>query len=111
MTNTTDEGPIARAQRRALELSGEECLALAQLEAEQLVRDLGRTPSFAEQVLLEHVAYINVRIGKLREWGQHAEADKATRLLATLLRAFEKKSKPAVVKKLLEKELIERPEG
>jgi hypothetical protein len=89
MTDTTDEEPIARALRRAREL-GEECLALAKLEVERLTQNLGRTPSFAERVLLEHVAYLTVRIRALRSWGRHREADDATRLLATLLKNFEK---------------------
>jgi hypothetical protein len=95
MTDNIDETPIGRTRRRAFEL-GEGCLILAKIEAEQLVQNLGRTPSFAEKVLLEHVAYINVRIGKLREWCQHGEADKATRLLASLLKDFEKESKSTV---------------
>jgi hypothetical protein len=88
MTDILDEGPIARARRRAFEL-GEGCLALVKMEAEQLAQDLGRQPSFAEKRLIEQVAYLNVRIGKLRVWGRVGEADKATRLLAILLRAFE----------------------
>jgi hypothetical protein len=103
MTDTTDEEPIARALRRAREL-GEECLALAKLEVERLTQNLGRTPSFAERVLLEHVAYLTVRIRALRSWGRHREADDATRLLATLLKNFEKKSRSTVAK-LLEDEI------
>lgn len=89
MTNSLDEGPIARNRRRALEL-GEQCLALAKIEAEQLFRDLGRKPSLAEKPLLEQIAYLTVRVRKLRELGQVREADDATRLLATILVAFEK---------------------
>jgi hypothetical protein len=90
-TGNSDEGPIARARRRAFEL-GEGCLILAKTEAEQLAQELGRKPSFAEKCLFEHVAYLTVRIRTLRRWGQTREADDATRLLATLLRGFEKKS-------------------
>ena len=89
MTNSLDEGPIARNRRRALEL-GEQCLALAKIEAEQLFRDLGRKPSLAEKPLLEQIAYLTVQVRKLRELGQVREADDATRLLATILVAFEK---------------------
>jgi hypothetical protein len=103
MTKNSYEGPIARARRRAFEL-GEGCLILAKTEAEQLAQELGRKPSFAEKCLFEHVGYLTVRIRTLRRWEQTREADEATRLLATLLRAFEKKSKPSVAK-LLEKQI------
>jgi hypothetical protein len=92
MTDNSDEGPIARARRRAFEL-GEGCLALAKLEAEQLAQDLDRKPSFAEKLLLEQIAYFRVRVQKLRAWGRAREAEDTTKLLATILIAFEKKSK------------------
>jgi hypothetical protein len=101
--SNTDERSIAGARRRAFEL-GEGCLILAKIEAERLAQSLGRTPSFGEKVLLEHVAYVNIRIGKLREWGLHGEAEKATRLLATLLKNFEKERK-LTLGKLLEEEI------
>jgi hypothetical protein len=49
-----------------------------------------RKPSLAEKPLLERIAYLTVRVRKLTEWGQVREADDATRLLATILVAFEK---------------------
>jgi hypothetical protein len=103
MIENSDEGPIARGRRRALEL-GEACLAQAELEAEQLAQDLGRKPTFAEKLLIEQIAYLSVRVRRLRAWGRSREADDTTRLLATILIAFEKKSKP-VVKNLLEEQI------
>jgi hypothetical protein len=104
MTDTTDEGPIARGRRRALELSGEECLAAARLEAEQLIQNLGRKPSVAEKLFLEEIAYLRVRVRRLRAWGQTREAEKAARLLATLLKDFAKEAKSTVAE-LLEDEI------
>jgi hypothetical protein len=91
MTDKFDELSIACARRRAFEL-GAGCLALAKLEAEELTQRLGRTVTFAEMVLIEHVAYASVRARNSRNRGLHREADKETRLLATLLKHFEKQS-------------------
>jgi hypothetical protein len=91
-TENSDEGPIARARRRAFEL-GEGCVSLAKSEAGQLASDLGRKPSFAEKLLLEQIAYLSVRVRRLRAWGRAREAEDTTKLLATILIAFEKKSK------------------
>jgi hypothetical protein len=67
-----NEGPIARARQRAREL-GEEGLALAKREAEQLIQDFGREPTGSERILLEHVA-INT-IGRLRLRSSRREPD------------------------------------
>jgi hypothetical protein len=104
MTDTTDEGPIARGRRRALELSGEECLAAARLQAEQLIQNLDRKPSVVEKILLEEIAYLRVRVQRLNAWGQTRLADKAARLLANLLKDFKKEPNPTVGK-LLEDEI------
>jgi hypothetical protein len=82
MTDNSDETTIARARRRAIELSGEECLAAARLEAETLIQALGRMPSVAEKLLLEQIAYFRVRLPRLRTWGQTRESERAARLLA-----------------------------
>ena len=92
MTDNIDETTIGRARPRAQEL-GEESLASAKLEAEQLTQDLGRESSVTEKILLEQIAYLRVRVPRLRAWGQTREADKAARLLANLLGNFEKESK------------------
>jgi hypothetical protein len=95
MTKTKYEGKIARDLRRGREL-GEECLDSAKIEAERLVRSLGRALSFAEEALLDEVAYLRVRSKILRKWGLHSEADKATRLLDTLVKNFDKKFRSTV---------------
>jgi hypothetical protein len=103
MTKNLDEGPIARSRRRALEL-GEQCLALAKVEAERLIQeDLGRKPSLAEKLLLDEIACLKVRVARLREWGMVREADDTAKLLATILIAFEKNSKQKL--KILQEEV------
>jgi hypothetical protein len=104
MTDTTDETKIARDRRRAKELSGGECLGAARLEAEQLTQVLRRKPSVAEKLLLEEIAYLRVRVRRLRAWAQTREADKAARLLANLLKDF-KKEFNGTVAQLLEDEI------
>jgi hypothetical protein len=103
MSDNIDETTIGRTRRRAFEL-GEGCLSLAKLEAKRLAQNLGRTPAFADEILVEPLAYLIIRSKTLRNWGLHGEADKATRLLATLLKNFEKESKLTVAK-LLEDEI------
>src|ERR1700683_3041859 len=93
MTETTNETKAARDRRRALELSDEECWAAARLMAEQLIQELGRKPSVAEKLLLEEIAYLRVRVRRLRAWGQTREAEKAARQLANLLKDFKKEPK------------------
>jgi hypothetical protein len=99
MTDNIDETTIGRTRRRDFEL-GEGCLSQAKLEAKRLAQNLGRTPAFADEILVEPIAYLIIRSRTLRNWGLHGEADKATRLLAVLLKDFEKKSKPTVAKAL-----------
>jgi hypothetical protein len=74
------EGAIARAQSKARAL-GEECLAVAKREAEQVILDLGRQPGLAERRCIEHVAILDVRVRTLRAWNMDREADDATKLL------------------------------
>jgi hypothetical protein len=95
MTDNIDETTIGRTRRRAFEL-GEGCLS----QAKRLAQNLGRTSAFADEILVEPIAYLIIRSRTLRNWGLHGEADKATRLLAVLLKDFEKKSKPTVAKAL-----------
>jgi hypothetical protein len=99
MTDTTNETKIARNRRRALELRGEECLAAARLEAEQLIQGFGRKPSLTEKLLLDEIAYLRVRLRRLRAWGQTRDAEKVARLLANLLKDLKKEPK------LLEEEI------
>jgi hypothetical protein len=79
-----NEGPIARARQRAREL-GEEGLALAKREAEQLIQDFGREPTGSERILLEHIAILDVRIRALRKWRRQREADALTLVLVKSL--------------------------
>ena len=85
--------------RRAFEL-GEGCLSQAKLEAERLAQNLGRTPALADEILLEPIAYLIIRSRTLRNWGLHGEAGEATRLLATLLKGFEKEARSTMTKLL-----------
>jgi hypothetical protein len=86
---SSNEGPIARARRRTREL-GEEGLALAKREAEQLFQDLGRKPSGTERILLEQVVTLNVRARTLRAWGRANEADGVARLLISAISVLHK---------------------
>jgi len=79
-----NEGPIARARRRAREL-GEDGLALAKCEADQIIQGLGREPDFAERRCIEHFAILDVRVRTLRAWNLHEAADDATSLLMKAL--------------------------
>jgi hypothetical protein len=80
-----NDGSIARAERRAREL-GEEGLALAMREAEEIILSLDYRPGLAERRCIEHVTILDVRVRALRSWNAHKEADKATLLLMTALR-------------------------
>ena len=88
-SDTNNEGTIARDRRRAREL-GEEGLALAKCEAQRLIQCLGREPTVAERILIEHVATVDVRARTLRAWGRHKEADAVTLILSKLLNDFHK---------------------
>jgi hypothetical protein len=93
MTDTTDETKIARDRRRAVELSGGECLAAARIEAEQLTQDLHRKAALGEKLLLDEIAFQRVWVRRLRAWGRIREAERAARLLVSLLKNFKKESK------------------
>jgi hypothetical protein len=80
----SNEGPIARARRKTREL-GEESLALAEREAEQFIQCLGREPTGAERILIEHITILDLRTRKLRAWGRHTEADATTQILMKAL--------------------------
>ena len=72
--NTTepDDGRLARGRQRMRELLVED-EAARQAVADGLVRDLGRTPSAAEVLLIEGISSQAVEGRKLRRRGQSSE--------------------------------------